>query len=418
MDSATLTRKIAADVLHHALSTRTAPEFIAVSQFGGASMRDDDARFVRSMVLSAFRHLGQIDAVITRYLEKPLSPSKAWVMCALRIGIVQLYFHDVPAHAAVNTTVEALKHTKFKALSGLSNAVLKKIAQQKPELPEATINIPGWMYARWQAHYGAEITRAMAQMASVEPPYDVYGADVKNAAPMLQLNAHTLRCNNSEALHALLGDQPHCFVQDIAASYPVSMLGNIAHKHVLDSGAAPGGKTMQLLMQGAQVTALDRSEKRMARLKENLAARGLHASCIVADALAFTPQTPPDIVLLDAPCSATGTWRKHPEVLHLLREETVQELAVVQKALLDQAWSWLRSGGLLAYSVCSLQPEEGEDQLSAFLARHADARIYSPDTTHLYMPAIQPDGTLRTHLAMMAEQGGMDGFFAVVFEKA
>lgn len=415
--SSSASRSLAIHVLHHALTTSTAPEFIRLTQFGGPAPNDADSRFIRSMVLSALRHLGQIDALLASYIEKPLPASKAWVQCALRIGICQMRFHDVPAHAAVNSTVEAVKQSKYKALCGMANAVLKRAAYDTSPLAAPASNLPDWLRQRLIAQYGDACVNAVAAVAEQQPATDIFGATPDNNFPAQALNAYTMRCENIEALHGYLHTQTTCFVQDIAASYPVHMLGNISGKTVIEIGAAPGGKTMQMLMAGAQVTALDRSEKRMRRLQENLAARGLNTPCIVTDALKYTPDSTPDIVVLDAPCTATGTWRKHPEVVHLLRENDIHDLARVQAQLMDKAWSWLVSGGVLAYSVCSLQKEEGEDQLTAFLSRHPDTRIHAPDTTHLHALCVQRDGSVRTHPAMMAGHGGMDGFFAVLLKK-
>lgn len=409
------TRRLAVDVLHHALSTRTAPEFIALSQFGGGALAENDARFVRAQLLTALRHLGQIDAMIAQYLDKPLPPTKAWVQCALRVGAAQLHFGGVPPHAAVHATVEAVKRSKFKALAGMVNAVLKKIAQHSP-IPDAATNIPAWLNAKLTTQYGAAMTAQMARVAAVQPAYDMQGiaGTVEDAT---RLNAHVLRVNGYEMLMQMLAQHPQSFVQDIAASYPVAMLGDVRGKRVLEIGAAPGGKTMQLLMAGANVTALDRSATRMQRLQENLDTRGLTAECVVADAFTYTPSQAPDIVVLDAPCSATGTWRKHPEVLHLVDEKTITDLADIQARLLAHTWGWLTPGGRLLYIVCSLHEEEGEAQLAAFLTAHADARISAPETADIHAPALRADGSLRTHLAMMDDVGGMDGFFAVILEK-
>lgn len=409
------TRTLATHVLHHALTKKTAPEFIALAQFGGADMAENDARFVRAQVLTALRHIGQLDAMLARYIDKPLPPAKAWVHCALRIGLAQVKFDTVPAHAGVHATVEAVKRSKFKALSGMVNAVLKKAAADT-EIPDATTNLPAWLTQKLQRHYGEDVTARMAGIAAVQPAYDVQVAgDIAGAD---RLNAHSVRVQNYDALMHVLKANPQSFVQDIAASYPVLMLGDIRSKNVIEIGAAPGGKTMQLLQAGANVIALDRSAARMQRLNENLDARGLQAECIVTDALAYTPHIAPDIVVLDAPCSATGTWRKHPEVVHLVEEKTIIELAEIQARLMAHAWGWLPPGGRLLYIVCSLQEEEGEGQLSHFMATHGDARLVNVESAEIYPQALRADGTLRTHLGMMEEKGGMDGFFAALLQKA
>ena len=409
------TRTLAIDVLHHALTKKMAPEFISLSLFGAADIAENDARFVRAQVLTALRHLGQLDTMLARYIDKPLPPAKAWVQCALRIGLAQVKFDTVPAHAGVHATVEAVKHSKFKALSGMVNAVLKK-AVADSNAADASTNIPDWLATQWQRHYGEAVTARMAEVAAVQPAYDVQVTD--DIAGVERLNAHSVRVHSFDALMHLLKTHPQAFVQDIAASYPVLMLGDIRGKQIVEIGAAPGGKTMQMLQAGANVIALDRSATRMQRLNENLEARGLKAQCIVTDALAYTPASAPDIVVLDAPCSATGTWRKHPEVLHLVEEKTIVELAEIQARLMAHAWRWLPPGGQLLYIVCSLQEEEGEGQLSRFMATHGDAKLVTVENAEIYPQALRADGTLRTHLAMMEDKGGMDGFFAALLQKA
>lgn len=409
------TRTLAIDVLHHALTKKTAPEFIALSLFDGESVSENDARFVRAQVLTALRHLGQLDAMLARYIDKPLPPAKAWVHCALRIGLAQVKFDTVPAHAGVHATVEAVKRSKFKALSGMVNAVLKK-AVADTNIPDAATNVPAWLNAKLQRHYGDDVTMRMAHIAAVQPAYDVQVSGEVAGAD--RLNKHSVRVHSYDELMQLLKSNAQAFVQDIAASYPVLMLGDIRGKRIVEIGAAPGGKTMQMLQAGAHVTALDRSATRMQRLKENLDVRGLAAECIVTDAMHYTPESAPDIVVLDAPCSATGTWRKHPEVVHLVEEKAIAELAEIQARLMAQAWSWLMPGGRLLYIVCSLQEEEGETQLSQFMATHSDARLMPIEHSEIHPQALRADGTLRTHLGMLSEKGGMDGFFAALLQKA
>jgi 16S rRNA (cytosine967-C5)-methyltransferase len=196
------------------------------------------------------------------------------------------------------------------------------------------------------------------------------------------------------------------------------MLGDIAGQQVLEIGAAPGGKTAQLCHAGANVTALDRSQSRAERLQLNMQRLRFNLQIIIADILQFQPPQSYDIVVLDAPCSASGTWRRHPEVVYLIAPDDIAELAALQAQILDHVWPHLRVGGVLLYIVCSLEPEEGEQQYLQFLQKHPDARI-RPATASDLLPseALHADGYLRTNPVIMAEIGGMDGFFAVMLEK-
>jgi 16S rRNA (cytosine967-C5)-methyltransferase len=239
---------------------------------------------------------------------------------------------------------------------------------------------------------------------------------IEGATP---LNARMLRLPKDADIDALVNrEDSGCFVQDIAASFPVIMLGNIAGKNVLEVGAAPGGKTAQLCAGGAHVTALDRSEARSERLRENMQRLGFDPEIRVRDMFEYEPTRIYDAVVLDAPCSATGTWRRHPEVLHLLEAGDVSELSVLQARMLERAWPWVKQGGTLLYCVCSLEQEEGEGQIDWFLKQHPDAKLRPVEPHALIHPeAIHASGYLRTLPTMLAEIGGMDGFFAVMFEK-
>jgi 16S rRNA (cytosine967-C5)-methyltransferase len=422
-------RLLAIDWLHTAISTHRAPEFVKLDSRAYANSDDAAKQFAHAMVLIAFRHLGQINSVIGGFVKKPLPPSKQWVQAALIIGAVQILCTDTPAHAAVNETVQAVKKSKYAALSGMVNATLKNIAKQQPQLPDAALNIPQWLRPILAKQYDKKTLAAMAQIASHRPGYDVntslstQSASFDNPA-IHALNKRHIRISDEGILQPLLQQDAMLFVQDIAASYPVAMLGDIAQKHVLEIGAAPGGKTMQLLAKGAQVAALDRSRIRAKRLAENLDTRGLSAEIIVQDALEYTPPTPPDIVVLDAPCSATGTWRKHPEVLHLLTQKQLDELVILQRSLITQAVGWLAPKGQLLYCVCSLNEAEAEAQLAWALKTHKSMKIVPANAPEILPQAITENGCLRTHIAMLKDldgaenTGGMDGFFAVLLEKA
>ncbi len=354
-----------------------------------ATLSEGDARLVEAMVKSALRHLGQLDAVIAARMKKPLGRKLLLVQSALRIGAAQLLLLRVPDHAAIGETVAAVKAGKFKPYASLVNAVLRQIVGAS--LPAATANLPPWFWDRWKPYYPAA---AICEVAAHMPPLDILRRDGSG-----ERFAHPY-----PAVDSLPGyDSGEFWVQDKAAQMPVAMLGDLHGKTVLEIGAAPGGKTAQLVAAGAIVTALDRSATRMAVLRANMARLKMQVEEVVADALEYVPAQTYDVVVLDAPCSATGTWRRHPEVLQNVTPEDITELAALQAQMLARTWGWVAPGGRLLYIVCSLEREEGEDQIAAFLAAHKDSVM-----------AAEP---LRTHPAMQAESGGMDGFFAAVIEK-
>jgi 16S rRNA (cytosine967-C5)-methyltransferase len=408
-------RAAAATLLADMLGARrTLDEALAQHPLIGS---DADQKFTRMLVLTTLRHVGQIDALLKTYLDKPLPPKRVGVTNGLRLGVVQLLLLKTPAHAAVNETVHMVKRGRDGALAGLVNAILQKINREQPALPPANHNLPSWLKTRWEKAYGTVQVGAMAEVASNRPPLDINSASaMKNAT---RIDCHMLRLPaDHDAVETLEGYANGAFfVQDVAASYPARLLGDVRGLQVLDVGAAPGGKTAQLAQAGAYVTALDRSAPRMEVLKTNMARLGHAVETVVADALSWQPPQPFDAILLDAPCSATGTWRRHPEVVHITTMADVNELAATQRAMLTRAWRWLKPGGKLVYCVCSLEPEEGEAQASWFLANHADAALVPVDATSEIPAECIANGTLRTLPSHMATAGGMDGFFAACFAK-
>ncbi len=377
-----------------------------------------DQRFAMLLVLTTLQHLGQLDAVLAPYLEKPLPKKRLAITNALRLGAAQLLLLDTPAHAAVNETVALVKQGKDAGLAGLVNAVLQKIGREKPMLPAPMENLPPWLRTRWEKTYGVDAVATMAAITATRASLDIHSA--MDLAGAIRLDAQIQRfIGDHPPIEQLVGyDTGAFFVQDIAASYPVRLLGDVREQQALDVCAAPGGKTMQLIQAGAFVTALDRSAPRMKRVKENLKRMKMQANTIVADAFAWQPSRAYDAILLDAPCSATGTWRRHPEVVQLVTPETIRELVILQRKLLLHAWQWLKPGGRMVYCVCSLEPEEGEQQVPWFMGEARDAAVVAVDSLHeIPTLAITPEGYLRTRPDILAEQGGMDGFFAVSFTK-
>lgn len=408
-------RAQAAQLLQQVLQHRhTLDEALAERPLIGG---DADTRYVMMLVLTTLRHVGQVDALLKRYVPKPLPAKRALAQQALRLGAVQLLLLDTPAHAAVNETVQLVKQSKDSPLSGLVNAVLQRIARERPALPDAVENLPGWLRARWEKAYGAEAVRGIAEVAATRPPLDLHSVADFTVGERLDPVMWRLPAEH-EAVTALEGYGDGAFwVQDVAASYPVRLLGEVRGLRVLDLAAAPGGKTAQLARGGAVVTALDKSAARLDTLKENMARLKLDVALHTADILSWEPMETYDAVLLDAPCSATGTWRRHPEVLAITTQHDITELARQQRAMLGRAWPWVKPGGRLVYCTCSLEPEEGEQQAAWFAQHHRDAALVAASAPGIPPEAFTPEGWLRTRPDLLAERGGMDGFFAVVWRK-
>lgn len=387
-----------------------------------------DRAFVRMIATTTLRRLGQIDALIDHCLDKPFRAGAAGAEHILRQGICQLLFLDVPAHAAVSTTVDLVKGTRLAGFAKLLNAVLRRLEREGPALVAAQdagcLNTPEWLWRSWCRAYGEETAHAIAQAHLAEAPVDIsIAADPGGWAERLGaeiLPTGSLRRSAGGAITELPGFAAGAWwIQDAAAALPARLLGDVAGKRVADLCAAPGGKAMQLATAGARVTAVDRSAKRLKRLKENLGRLGLTAEVVEADAGEWRPATPFDAVLLDAPCSATGTLRRHPDVARHKNPAEILKLAGVQARLLRAAIPMLESGGTLVYCTCSLEPEEGPEQIAALLAGGAPLvrRPVRPEEVGGMTELITAEGDLRTLPCHLADRGGMDAFFACRLQK-
>ncbi|TPE52280.1 methyltransferase domain-containing protein [Amaricoccus solimangrovi] len=385
----------------------------------------DRAR-AQALATGALRHLGRIDAVLSAFLTKPPA---APALNALRLAVAETRLDAVPAHAAVDAAVRLTRqHPKGRHLAGLVNAVGRRIGERGAELWEtaAEAETPPWLAKPLRRAYGPEVLAAItAAHHAGPPPVDLTPRDPAAAALWAErlgaelLPTGSLRLRTRSQLSALPGyESGDWWVQDVAAALPARLLGPVAGLRVLDLCAAPGGKTLQLAAAGARVTALDISEGRLGRLRDNLARTGLGAEIVVADARDWAPEAPFDAILLDAPCSATGTIRRHPDLPHLRGGAEVAALTGLQAALLARAWTWLAPGGRLVYCVCSLLPAEGEERIARFRAETPEARPLPPPAGLGLDPAwITPEGALRTRPDFWAERGGMDGFFAAVLAR-
>ncbi len=390
-----------------------------------------DRALVRSIVLAALRHLGSLRLALAAMLEKGLPRKAQDLEWTLLIGAAQILYMDVPDHAAVDLAVRATRHQpRNAAFAGLVNAVLRNIARQRemwtnPADPFA--DTPQWLAARWRKAYGEDVAAAIVRAHRQEPTLDLTvkeGADQKSLPDGTFLSTGALRLSSHAPIEELPGyEDGQWWVQDAAAALPARLLHVKHGERVADLCAAPGGKTAQLAQTGAHVVALDRSAERLKRLTANLARLNLSAEIRVGDALAFEAE-PFDAILLDAPCSATGTIRRHPDVAWTKKPSDLAALAGVQAKMLDRAAKLLKSGGRLVYCTCSLEPEEGEMQIEAFLRRHPDMRrapILADEIGGL-AECLNGQGELRTlpcHLPQDdARLSGLDGFFAARLVKS
>ncbi len=383
------------------------------------ALADADRAFARRLAAATLRRLGQVDALVSACLAG--KPPPGTVTDVLRLGATQLLFMGVAPHAAVDTSVDLVRQAGFPGHAKLVNAVLRRLGRDGAAMVAAQdaehLNTPAWLWESWSRAYGEDATRAIAAAHLAEPPLDITAKDPGAWVAALEarvMPTGTLRRVAGVQVSALPGhDDGGWWVQDMAAALPARLLGDVAGKRVADLCAAPGGKTAQLAAAGARVTALDRSEPRTRRLRANLARLGLDAEVVVADATRWRPEAPFDAVLLDAPCSATGTLRRHPDAAWLKRPEDVAKLAGVQDALLDAAVGMLAAGGVLVYCVCSLQPEEGRGRIAGFLER-APMRLDAirADEVGGLADLVTAEGFLRTLPCALAAEGGMDGFFA------
>jgi 16S rRNA (cytosine967-C5)-methyltransferase len=399
--------------------------------FGDAVYHDlivKDRALVRAIVSTALRRRQSILAVLSHLMERPLPKQAKSVEAILAIGAVQILYMDIPDHASVSLCVELAEQSREdRPFKGLVNAVLRRMIREKERLlpfANSKSNLPEWLASRWRVQYGADKAAAMADMMLQEPPLDIsVKSDHETWAEAFEgylLSNGTIRLAKTQPVRALPGFEDGAWwIQDAAATLPVLMMGDIAGQKVIDLCAAPGGKTAQLVNAGAQVTALDFSSERLQRLEANLKRLSLQADLHKADAGRWKTDALYDGVLLDAPCSSTGTLRRHPDIVFRKSEDDVKRMAMAQERLLNHAATLVKPGGILVYSTCSLEAEEGEDQIETFLARNSDFRIekLTPDMIGGLEEAITREGWLRTLPIMLSHENpqlsGLDGFFAV-----
>jgi 16S rRNA (cytosine967-C5)-methyltransferase len=415
-------RSVAHDVLAACLQKGQPLDDALARHRGFVALDPRDRAFVRLLLATTLRHLGQIDAILSQLIQRPLEGANALGREALRLGAAQLLFLGTPAHAAVDTSVRLVEQARLPHLKGLANAVLRRLAREGAALLASSApvpaNTPHWLWHSWIDAYGERVARAIAEAHLSEAPLDLTPrAEPEAWAERLQgrlLPTGTIRRPAGGAVADLPGyAEGAWWVQDAAAALPARLLGDVAGNRVADLCAAPGGKTMQLCAAGARVTAVDISARRMGRLGENLARAGFAAELVTADASKWLPAERFDAVLLDAPCSGTGTLRRHPDIAWLKSEADVERLTATQDRLLRRAVGLLKPGGILVYAVCSLQEEEGARRIEGLLAEITTLRRVPIDASELpgLADAVTKAGDVRTLPSMWSESGGLDGFF-------
>ncbi|MEZ5995754.1 MAG: transcription antitermination factor NusB [Hyphomonadaceae bacterium] len=419
-------RRAAAELLVAVMDRGRALEDALSETASFDALEGRDRAFARALVTAGLRRLGTINAVLSHFLDRPLPESATLARALLHLGATQLLVLGTPAHAAVGETVEvANAASETRGLAKLMNAVLRRVAREGQAIMDGAppgADLPAWLYTRWRATYGADAPRIAAALLQ-EPPLDL---TVKSDAPAWaeklggQLTTTgSVRLAAPAPVESLPGfGEGAWWVQDAAAALPALALGDVRGKRVLDLCAAPGGKTLQLAAAGADVTAVDKSQARLQRLRENLERTRLAAEVVCADALNYQARDPFDAILLDAPCTSTGTLRRHPDVAWLRRPNDVRALAALQERLITAAAALLKPGGRLVYAVCSLEPEEGPGIAAGALSqgwRRVPIDVEEIAGVRAFLTA---DGDLRTHPGHWCETGGLDGFFISRFERA
>jgi len=398
-----------------------------------AELAPRDRAFARAISATTLRRKGQLAEIIKSFIAKPLPEKRGRLDAILLCAAAQLVFLKSPPHAVINLAVfQVRQDAQARRFSRLANAVLRRVSERGAaialEQDAGRLNTPDWLWESWSRAYGADEAARIASQHLNEPPLDL---TVKSGPEGwakrlggIVLPTGSVRLASKGRIEELDGfSEGEWWVQDAAASLPARLLGDVKDKCVADLCAAPGGKTAQLAHAGATVTALDISGKRLERLKQNLARLKLDAEAIAADLMSWTPDAPFDAVLLDAPCSATGTIRRNPDIPYLKSASDIAELAKRQQEMLIKALDVVRPGGVLVFCTCSLEPAEGPDQIAHLIGKRDDVRLspIEPEEIGGRPEWLNEDGTLRTlpHYLQLSdpELSGMDGFYAARLRK-
>lgn len=392
---------------------------------------DRDYALTKAIAMATMRHLGILSVHLYDFLNEPLSEKHTYLEAILLTGAAQITLLNVPDHAAVNESVNLAKHDpKLNAYAKLINAFLRHMATLTTVEPFDPLsqNTPPWLVKRWTKNYGLDQAQQIARAHISSPPLDISiktsALKSHNIEECTSLKNGTIRINNHIPLQNIPGFQEgDIWAQDTSSRYPVLFMGEMAGKTALDMCAAPGGKTMQMIDMGANVTALDRSKGRMWRLQDNLKRLQMQATVHVCDALEFQSKELFDFVLLDAPCTATGTIRRQPDIAWLKIEDDVYKLAQQQTKLLQKAAELTKKGGILIYATCSLEPEEGEQQITQFLQHNQNFKCLPITTADSFdLPqSVTPEGFFRIlphHLEINEQKTyGSGGFFVARLQR-
>ena len=431
-------RQAAARLLAAVVEARTPLDGMTDAGHGHPQYRALDERdrgLVRAILVSALRHRATIEAMIRERLDRPLPGNAHMLSHILHVALAQMLFLDIPDSAAVDVAVEQAKaDPRTQRFASLVNAVLRGVGRDKdealPRLLAATRDAPDWFIRRVEKAYGKDAMDAILAAHRLESPVDfTVKSDAAGWAEKLGGTVLPTGSVRIERLDRAVTELPFYaegdwWVQDAAAALPARLMGDVAGKRVADLCAAPGGKTAQLVLAGAKVTAVEISANRLKRLAGNLERLKLDAELVTADLATYAPAELFDAILLDAPCSSTGTVRRHPDVLWTKTEADITKLADVQRKLLDSAVRLLKPGGTLVFSNCSLDPEEGEALVRGFLAATPDMALdpIVADDAPGIAEFVTPEGFLRTTPAGLAMEtpamSGLDGFFAARMRKA
>lgn len=429
-------RAAAAKILAAVVDRKVSLDGMLDPQNGNPAYRalsDQDRALVRAMLNATLRHLPRIEAALDAMLDNPLPEGARALQHVLVLGAAQILYLDIPDHSAVDLAVEqAHADPRNRRFAGLVNAVLRRFGRQRDRIlaqSAAVPAMPAWFFERLTEVYGADeaarIAEAQLTPAAIDLTVrsDPQGWAERLGGVVLPTGSVRLRPFDRPITSLEGFEAGEWWVQDAAASLPARLFGDLEGRRVVDLCAAPGGKTAQLAAAGASVTALDQSGNRLKRLAANLDRLKLSAELVEANMLDYRPEEPFDAALLDAPCSSTGTTRRHPDVLWTKGPDDIKKLAALQARMLRHACDLVRPGGLVVFSNCSLDPKEGEEMVAALLAERTDMERVpvSPDQWPGLEEAVSPEGALRTTPAMILPRdgvaGGLDGFYAVVLKR-
>lgn len=423
----TYTRKkaieILIEILHNKKPLDNAFEISIKKSSHFSKLTSEDKSFCRLLVSTTLRNLTSIDSLLKKFLSKPLDKTPLKVLMILRINIAQSFFLKTPDHAVVNTSVE-LCGKKWKGLiNGVSREILRNKTKANKYLDDSN-KVPNWLLNRWKKDWKKNYNNIISGHLVLNPPIDIH---VKNNTDQWakklsgeKIGNNSIRLYRSGLISKLDGyEEGEWWVQDYSSQIPVALLNIKDKDEVLDLCAAPGGKTAQLISLGAKVTSVDDNKKRILRLEQNLKRLNYNASIKNEDIKNFSSDKSWSKIILDAPCSSTGTLRKNPEIMYQKKEEDIFSLAKLQSDLLDASWRLLKKDGILVYCTCSLEKEEGEYQIENFIKRKKDSILDKINTQEIdkKLKVSNKNKWLRIFPNSLDFEGGNDGFFIARIKK-